>query len=166
MTDTEEVGYRDIDGIIPYGFSFQYALRNDPSLRSLIDWYLQFFQTATSRNVLLSKNKRATHIFDIPSDCEMIIFEYMDCHSLCAAQSVCRQWETPATMDSYWQHLCITAFHSSPSSFVFKRDISIKSLYASMHVALTGLLYGKKGGEANYLFTIPVASAPLLMVHS
>lgn len=156
------VNFLDFDDkfVIPYGFSFNYGMMNDPSLKGLCEYYRWLCEK--SKTASTPQRALIATIKDIPLDCILLIFEFMDASSLCSSQSVCQMWRQHTTNDDYWRHLCIAVFNSSPDSFVYKRQVSSKSVYASMHTTVVDLLYGRNHAVSTNNFVIPRSSVPML----
>lgn len=151
--------------VIPYGFSFLYALENDPSLRMLYEYYRHLLCAESRALGLASCSTFNKKLSDIPHDCVLIVFEYLDSRSLCASQSVCQDWKRPTTLDVYWENLCIKDFNASPASFVYKKQVSLKTFYAEMYSTLVNLLYGKKKESQDILSrSIPAIHLPPIQV--
>jgi hypothetical protein len=159
MSNETSFNYNERNSIIPYGFSFDYGMVNDPSLKELCAYYRQLSET--SKKVKIESTAKKKTIANIPMDCVLLIFDFMDARSLCASQSVCQLWREPTTNEDYWRHLCVAVFSSSPESFVFKKEVSIKSVYAAMHATVVDLFYGRSHAVSTNNFVIPRASVPM-----
>mmetsp|Transcript_9983 Transcript_9983/g.15071 ORF Transcript_9983/g.15071 Transcript_9983/m.15071 type:complete len:152 (+) Transcript_9983:190-645(+) len=131
--------------IIPYGFIFQYALQNDPELHTIREIILTYFPSKKLDfyNQKLQNIKKIT-IYDLPLECILSVFEYMDCYSLCCSQSVCTMWREPANWDILWRQLCIESFKSSPEEVKFTRSATSKEMYASMHTTIMSIFRGNR----------------------
>jgi hypothetical protein len=131
--------------LLPYDCYFEYLSKHDPEMRQFL-FYLReeiLLQRTTRQQQelpsfidLQEDSTKQTQITDLPLECMLQIFSYLDPKSLCRSQCVCREWRDPASLDWLWKDLCFFSFQSSPEEFKFNKSVTLKEVYSSMHLVM------------------------------
>jgi hypothetical protein len=153
--------------LLPYDCYFDYLTKYDPEIRLWIEYlHREIYSSSTSPLLLVHsqasfpsakslKNISSTiHISDLPMECMLNIFSYLDSQSLCRSQGACTEWNHLTSLDFLWKDLCVLSFHSSPEEFMFKKSLSMKQMYSAMHRVKNQTLHPKPPNPLSN-FTIP-----------
>jgi hypothetical protein len=139
--------------ILPYDCYFEYLSKYDPDVIQFLLFLRQeillqqrtiprmIHQPLLIKKVVLTK---LNYISDIPLECLLQIFSYLDSQSLCRSQCVCVEWHHPASLDWLWKDLCFISFQSSPDQFRFQKSMTMKEVYSSMHLVMHRTLHPPK----------------------
>ena len=136
--------------VLPYHFLFQYLSKYDPEIIALIEYFKEIIFPSLQREKKSSPLPAIVSIKQLPFECMETIFSYLDGFSLCQSQCVCRDWNQLASIDHLWKELCLRSFRASPSELSFRKAMTSKDIYSSMHIVMQRTLRPKTKIQTNY----------------